>query len=168
LGTIENIRGLLRKLRPVSIHTLVYGSPSPLAVNPDLEVRSTEDRRKSGIREIDRKAGWRRTAYYVTVDGRLAHVSWVFRRNLLARQLGFKEESVIGDCATFEPFKGRRLYGDTVNYIMKTHPDRKYILFVVPENAASIRGLERIGLVRKGLFTVRRFLGLAYKIIKHD
>lgn len=123
---------------------------------------------RSGYPEIDNKLSEKKDCAYIIIDGEIAHISWIYYHNLLARQLGFKSTLVIGDCETKEKFKGMGLYGITVSHILRSDPRKKYILFIEPHNVASIKGVTKIGLQKLGNFSLKRFLGLAYQVQKND
>lgn len=143
----------------------MYGGGLPLSANHGHSFHIAE-KPTTGYSRIDGKSFRGKVAYYYVIDNKLAHVSWVFKRNLLANQLDFKDYQVIGDCVTYEEFRGRGLYGQMVAQIISHNRGVNFILFIDPDNRPSIRGIEKIGLKCLGVFEVFRFLGLAAWISK--
>jgi RimJ/RimL family protein N-acetyltransferase len=90
----------------------------------------------------------------------VVHASLVFTRNLLARQLGFKNVLIIGNCFTDEEYRGKGIYPAVLKRIRADFAERTLIVFVDPANAASVRGLEKAGFHRLYEFALYRVLGV--------
>jgi hypothetical protein len=155
---------LLKKLMPLKIHICIYSRPELLVQFNQIDYSCEESKNpiidKSNVvkRSIISK---NKTRYSIEIDNQMAHVSYLINQNLLARQLGFNNCYVIGECHTEASFRGRGLYGITVQHILDDNPDRKIILFISPLNHSSIRGVEKVGLTKIDEFIVYRFIGLA-------
>lgn len=108
------------------------------------------------------------TCYYVEVNNELAHFSWLFKNNLLAKQLKLSNYWTIGNCETYEKYRGNRLYGIVVSKIISDHPNQKFVLFIEPSNISSIKGVIKIGLKCIGTYKVKRFLGISLSIKKFN
>ncbi len=162
-------RALYRKLKLKTIHTYVYSLPDGALIQmaQSHPIEQATHHKPSNFAIINNKLTKARSCYYIRLNDEVAHISWVFSKNLLARQLGFKNNYVIGDCQTFDKYKGRGLYGQTVGYIINNNPEKRFILFIDPNNVASIRGVEKIGLTPIGLYSVKRVLGFAFCIKKY-
>lgn len=106
------------------------------------------------------------TCYYVEVNNELAHFSWLFKNNLLAKQLKLSNYWTIGNCETYEKYRGNGLYGIVVSKMISDYPDQKFVLFIEPSNISSIKGVIKIGLKCIGTYKVTRFLGISLRIKK--
>ncbi|MFM9951253.1 MAG: hypothetical protein ACKV1O_25185 [Saprospiraceae bacterium] len=165
----KKIKRFIRKLRPTVIRTLVYSNTSSQlnSILSNKTILNTRNR-KSGFSEIDLKITRNRIAFYIIENNEVAHVSWLFKKKLLAWQLGLKDQYVIGNCITDEKYRGSGLYGLTVLNIIQSYPNQTFVLFIEPSNASSIKGVQKIGLTLIGDYVVYRLFGVAYKIKKHD
>jgi len=165
---IGNFKKFMNKLKLQEIRVLVYEGNvrTTHKFNSATEIFSTINSR-SEFDLIDSRCNYNKEAFYITQNGALAHVSWLFKNKLLARQLGFKRHYIIGDCFTTESFKGKGFYGITISHIIHSFPFKDFVLFIEPHNFSSIRGIEKIGLSLVGDYSVFRFLGIAYNLKKH-
>jgi hypothetical protein len=161
------LRKLLRRLVPTRLDEWLYEMPAAEASGleiPDLEVRHHTIRNPTGIPSLDRRLSRSRECYLVTIDGQMAHVSWLHRSARLPRQCGFDGAApVIGDCQTFERFRGRSIYPRVLRHIARDVAARAgtsvYVL-VSPSNLASVRGIEKAGFRRLARLQGTRFAGL--------
>lgn len=149
------MKRLLRRLRPVRIDELLYEMPVEAALalgDPDFEVAHHTWERPSGIPSVDRGLSPSRECYRVEAKGQTAHLSWLHKEVRLPRRFGFDGSvPVIGDCHTPERFRGRSIYPQVLRFIARDVARRTskpvYIL-VSPDNAASVRGIEKAGFRR--------------------
>jgi virulence-associated protein VapD len=158
---------VIKKLRWRKFQISVYVNENQIELieNHQYKIEIADKTRTSPFDFINRhlKNG---TCYYIQIDGDLAHFSWLFQSNLLAKQLMLKNYRVIGNCETLERYRGRNLYGIAVSKIIADYPNQKFVLFIEPNNMASIKGVTKIGLTCMGTFEITRFLGLSLKIKK--
>lgn len=124
---------------------------------------------KTGYPEIDKKASSRKMAFFIKGDeNEIAHVTWLYKKNLLAYQIGLKNHFVIGDCFTNPKYRGKGYYGHTVLHVIRYVYPIKTVLFISSDNHSSIKGVQKIGCNKKFSFCVVRFLGLALKVRKYE
>jgi RimJ/RimL family protein N-acetyltransferase len=145
---------LLRAVRPRRVDELLYAAdvaaelpatPCPVPV----QVERFDARALSGDPSIDRRLDGRRACFVARVDGRIAHRSWLHDDTLLPSLFGYGAAPVIGDCATDPAFRGLHLYPHVLAHIVadvraRALADAVHVL-VAPDNAPSIRGIERAG-----------------------
>jgi hypothetical protein len=163
----KNISIILKKIKSRKFIISVYSNVSP--INPIL---NSSFKVKKANKEIVKKFTlissifMDSTCYYVEVDNELAHFSWLFKSNLLARQLKLSNFWIIGNCETFHKYRGNGLYGLVISKIIYDFPTQKFALFIDPNNISSIKGVTKIGLKCIGTYEIWRLLGVAIKITK--
>ncbi|MCA9150142.1 MAG: hypothetical protein KDA92_12605 [Planctomycetales bacterium] len=176
---------ILSALQPCRIDQWLYVSDVPSAQPSSLTsgvvIRHFDVEHLSGNSSIDSKISRWRECYAAFVDDELAHQSWLRRDVLLPRRFGFSGTvPVIGDSHTAEAFRGRGLYPQVLQQICAekaselcdtrdsaTEKAQVYIL-VSPENAPSIRGIERAGFRRLARLQGWRVAGLIWAKQRHD
>jgi hypothetical protein len=150
---------LTERLRFTRIHALVFHSQAEVVADPvPYDLRVLDGKEKIHHPAILARKYYK--AYAVSDRGKLVHVSLVFRHNLMARQLGFRKVLTIGNCFTDEEYRGQGLYPAVLRRIRADFPDRAFVVFVEPDNVASVRGLERAGFRRLYEFVMYRFFGI--------
>jgi hypothetical protein len=153
------MKALFEKLKFQRIQAVVYqnepnGSPEHVPYN--LHVFNAKER--TNHPPTDSKRFFK--AYVVLHGSKVVHASLVFTRNLLARQLGFRNVLIIGNCVTDEEYRGKGIYPAVLKRIRADFADRTLIVFVDPANTASVRGLEKAGFRRLYEFAMYRVLGV--------
>jgi RimJ/RimL family protein N-acetyltransferase len=98
-------------------------------------------------------------------DSQIAHESTLYFFTPLGLSIGHFGY-VIGHCMTDNKYKGKGLYGKMISHLVSKYYKMSILLFVEDENIASIRGLEKAGLVVVKRFTIKRkyLNGLWYKV----
>jgi hypothetical protein len=156
------MKRLLRKLLQVKISAIAYFLPKQNGVKADdgfFDLRIFTVENKSGIKKIDNKLSSNNECYAVFVDGALAHVTWLFRKKLLTKQLGGKNVNSAGDSFTYNQYRGRGIY----THVLKTIAERAnkdIIIYVDEDNFPSIKGIEKAGFKKRYSFTIWRLLGV--------
>jgi RimJ/RimL family protein N-acetyltransferase len=147
-------RALLRALVPRRVDELLYVADasmqlpaSPCAV--PVEMQRFDQDAAAGNPDIDRRLDGHRACYVARVHGRIAHRSWLHYDTALPSLFGHASAPVIGDCMTDAEFRGLHLYPHMLAHIVadvraRAAADTVHVL-VSPDNAASIRGIERAG-----------------------
>jgi hypothetical protein len=162
------LKKLLEKLLPARLDESLYAMSAAEALrleNPDLEIRHHTIHNPTGIPSLDRRLSRSKECYLVTIDGQMAHLSWLHWSVRLPRQCGFDGTvPVIGDCHTFERFRGKAIYPRVLRYIARDVAARAaatsvYVL-VSPSNLSSVRGIEKAGFRRLARLRGIRFAGL--------
>jgi predicted acetyltransferase len=95
-------------------------------------------------------------------NGEIANISFLYRNILLARQIGYKKEHVIGNCETKVKYRGNSVYPHMLTKILeycREHKRENILIFVGPDNRASIKGIERAGFKFQKRAKILRFLG---------
>ena len=93
------MKRVLKKLSFVRIHACVYLSNDHSRYHDfhfPFEYKIFDKETKSGIRKIDKKIKKDNKCFAVFNNEELVHTSWVFKRNLLAKQLKFKNVHIVG------------------------------------------------------------------------
>jgi len=101
-----------------------------------------------------------RTKYYITDDGKSIHQSYVFPKVHVLKLIG-KSGPAIGDCVTIPEYKGKSIYPFVINSIAADLFKLDYpqvFIIVNPQNASSIRGIEKAGYHLHAKIKARRFL----------
>jgi RimJ/RimL family protein N-acetyltransferase len=156
---MAGMKALFDKLKPQRIQALVYqNEPNGPRENVPYELRVFNAKEKTNHPPTDSKRFFK--AYVVLHSTRVVHASLVFTKNLLARQLGFRNVLIIGNCFTDEEYRGKGIYPAVLKRIRTDFADRTLIVFVDPANTASVRGLEKAGFRRLFEFVMYRFLGV--------
>ncbi len=155
------MKRLIRKVRFKKIESLIYinrpNNPTETAVLK-YTLRTFNKSEKTGFQQIDKRSYHK--AYAVFKGDKLVHVSFVFKKNLLGNQLGFKSAYTIGECITNEAYRGQGIYPSTLKIIKRDFFDNTLIVFVHPANTASIKGIEKAGFTKLYEFTMYRFFGI--------
>lgn len=157
-------------LLPISIDELLYSidvtasTPSD-PPNSDFRIERFDVTRVSNNPQIDSRLSGTRTCYLIQVDGAIAHQSWLSFAVLLPSQFGFDGATpVIGECYTNPAYRGRAMYTTVLKHIVADVASRQLadsiFILVSPDNAPSIRGIERAGFRLQGRLRGRRVLGL--------
>ena len=160
---------LLKKLLPVKIKALVYFMPKESDINIDaslFEVKIFTGNYRSGIDKIDKRTNENNSCYTVFINSELAHVTWLFKNKLLTKQLGEKNAYTVGDSLTNEKYRGKGIYPFVLRTIAKA-TSKDIIIYVEPDNIASVRGIEKAGFKKKYSFSMIRFLGVKLWCTKH-
>jgi len=93
------------------------------------------------------------------INDEVAYKSNTHKKVHFLKTIGKYQYPVIGDCYTYEKFRGKSIYPYMLQKAsitaLKTH-DTVFIL-VSPENLASIRGIEKSGAVLHSRITTIRF-----------
>jgi hypothetical protein len=165
-GQAQKLRKIFRALAPLRVDELLYVMPSDQARDlPEPSCQITK-RHVAG-----QPAGWGRNpvreCYSVFIDGYEAHSSWLNWSTRLPRQFGFDGTApVIEDCSTAEPFRGRGLYPQVLQYIAKEvavkSEVRSIYVLVAPDNQASIRGIEKVGFKQEARLRGLRIAGVMF------
>jgi hypothetical protein len=108
----------------------------------------------SGDAAVDARLTAWRACYVASVDGEMAHRSWLLFDTTLPSLFGFDGGvPVIGECATADRFRGKRIYPHVLQHILadvraRALAEQVYVL-VSARNAPSIAGIERAGFTRR-------------------
>lgn len=138
-----------------------------LPANLFLHIYSAKN--KSRNTKVDKKLAAGNVCYSVINDkGIIVHQSWIFKKKLLTRQLGFKLAYTIGDCWTIPEFRGRGIYTFMLEYIKNDNLGKSIVIYCALSNAASIRGIEKAGFTKLYHFTLTRLLGFKIKFQIHE
>ena len=138
-----------------------------LSSNLHLHIYSAKN--KSGSIKIDKKLSAGNVCYSVVSEkGIIVHQSWIFKKKLLTRQLGFKLAYTIGDCWTIPEFRGKGIYTNVLDIIKNDNLGKSIVIYCALTNAASIRGIEKDGFSKLYYFTLTRLLGLKIKFQIHE
>ena len=163
------MKKLLRKLLQLKISAIAYFLPKQNGIKADdlpFDLRIFTVTNKSGIKKIDSKLSSNNECYAVFVDGELAHVTWLFKKKLLTKQLGEKNVNNAGDSFTSDQYRGKGIY----THVLKTIAERAnkdIIIYVDADNFPSIKGIERAGFKKRYSFTIWRLLGVKIWSSKH-
>jgi RimJ/RimL family protein N-acetyltransferase len=155
------MKRLIRKARFKKVESFVYTNESSNAVTSiELKYPLTifTESEKTNIPQIDKQKYFK--AYAVFDDTKLIHVSFIFKNNLLANQLGFKQALTIGECVTNANYRGQGIYPNILQQIRTDFAYNNIIVFVHPTNQSSIKGIERAGFKKLYQFIMYRFLGI--------
>lgn len=97
-------------------------------------------------------------------DGRLVHISWAHQGPAVLGAMPVAEGEVfIGPCYTVPEARGQGLYPYVVGCILQEYRRRQFaraIMTVGGDNAASIRGIEKVGFQRIGFLEYTRVVGV--------
>ncbi|MFZ1800785.1 MAG: hypothetical protein WAU24_13045 [Chitinophagaceae bacterium] len=138
-----------------------------LPANLNLHIYSAKN--KSGNIKIDKKLSAGNVCYSVMSEkGLIVHQSWIFKKKLLTRQLGFKLAYTIGDCWTIPEFRGKGIYTYVLDVIKNDNLGKSIVIYCATTNAASIRGIEKAGFTKLYHFSLTRLLGLKIKFQIHE
>ncbi|MFN3755250.1 hypothetical protein [Flavobacterium sp.] len=145
------IKKLLKYFRVISIDVFIYSmSKETIAefANLDLPIQS----------EI---VSQNKKRFFVTIEGKLAHESYLFQKLFLLRVIHEKGPT-IGDCKTMPEFKGKSIYPFVINFIareeiLKNHQKEVFIV-VNTNNSSSIKGIEKAGFKLHTKIKAKRFL----------
>lgn len=158
------IRRWLGRIKPARIDEIVYAAAEGEAVSDaTIEVLHRLPGQPTGVAMLDRRLSRRRECYWVSIDGALAHWSWVHWKSRLLAAYGFEPDApLIGDCYTAAGYRGRGLYPQVLRHIandlVSRKPGGRVFVLVAPENTASIRGIEKAGFTRIARLVGVRFL----------
>lgn len=155
------MKAIIKKLKFKKIESLVYtNKPDDLVENADIKysLQIFNAGAKTNIHHVDSKKYYK--AYLVTDEGKFVHVSCMFKNNLLAKQLGFNNAYTIGECVTSNNYKGQGIYPSILKKIKADYKKELLIVFVQPNNIASIKGIEKAGFHKLYQFVMYRFLGI--------
>jgi len=122
---------------------------------------------KSSIKKIDAKLNRNSDCYAVFDNNLLVHTSWVFRRKLLATQLGFDNIYTVGESNTIPTYQGKGIYTNVLKMI-SLQKDKDIVIFVSPNNQSSVRGIEKAGFKKLYEFELSRFFGLKIGPVKYE
>lgn len=153
------IRKFRKYLKVVHIDILVYSMRvEDLAVLPDIGFA------------IDASAvNDSKTRYEITDNGLSVHRSFLFNRVHVLRLIG-KKGPAVGDCVTIPEYKGRSIYPFVINYIAHELLEKQKLsevfIIVNPDNAASIRGIEKAGFQLHARVKAKRFLLFYFNVSK--
>jgi hypothetical protein len=133
-------RKLLRFVRPQVIDQLLYV----------ISLSDHDSRHAAKVPlEIAKFADKSVTRYDALVDGKVVHHTVVRRDTLLPVQFGFEPFPVLGESVTSPAFRGLGIYPHVLGQILadlkQSGSDSSVFMLVAPDNAASIRGIERAG-----------------------
>jgi hypothetical protein len=155
------MRNLIKKLKLKKIESLIYiNKPDDLIEPVDIKYpfKVFNKGSKTNINHVDSKKYYK--AYVVLDNDKFVHVSCMFKNNLLANQLGFKNAFTIGECVTSNAYKGQGIYPSILKKIKADYKNETLVVFVQPNNIASIRGIEKAGFHKLYQFKMYRFLGI--------
>lgn len=155
------MKQFIKKLKFKKIESLVYIHKPDDLVEP-FEIKYSfkifDDGNKTNITHVDSKKYFK--AYVVLDNDKFVHVSCMFKNNLLAKQLGYKNAFTIGECVTNNAYKGQGIYPSILKKIKADYKKDTIIVFVQPNNIASIKGIEKAGFHKLYQFIMYRFLGI--------
>ncbi len=104
------------------------------------------------------------TLFAGLMDGNAVSKNYVYKKNLLSRQLGYTRMPLIGGCSTIEAYRGRGIYPFMLTQILQWHKNHitqpDIAIFVAPDNIASIKGIEKAGFRFVEHVTIYRLLGM--------
>ncbi|MGB3182795.1 MAG: hypothetical protein WBB45_15500 [Cyclobacteriaceae bacterium] len=136
------MKALIKKLRPVKLDQLIY-VVTPGDTHPDPLVRF--DKEAADIRMVQETKD--KVSYRLSIDGNQVHKSNVFYATHFLKTIGKFGFPVIGDCHTDDACRGKGIYPYMLTYIYKEllQSNKEVYILVSPENAPSIRGIEKAG-----------------------
>jgi RimJ/RimL family protein N-acetyltransferase len=163
----EDHRGLLRILKGRREKMVVFAADLDnveIAERDDVFVfrpLADEDLRKLAMPEALREEQMARmarfganSAYGVFCDTKLAHISWLYDRELEGRvpprYLDLRpDEAEISACVTLPEFRGKGLFRiaiQNISQVARKNGMRRIYMKTIPSNEASQRGIEKAGL----------------------
>lgn len=161
------MKKIIKKILPTSISALVYIKESnSLNEYQDSLYKLIVYSFPSGIKKIDKRKFHK--VYVVYDDNKIIHMSYVFKNNLLSRQLGFKNYFTIGDCVTLPEYRGKGIYPNVLKKIVADFSTENLVMFVNKTNLSSIKGIEKGGFKLAFHFKMLRILGLNIKTRKFN
>jgi hypothetical protein len=107
-----------------------------------------------------RGRGW---VFFAGCDDTYAHYTFVTpasRYRKIFPMLRGPKALLIGPCLTEENFRGRSIYPRVLQYVVSNLADDGYGPFYIdssPDNTPSIRGVEKAGFQRRGVWAGKRF-----------
>jgi hypothetical protein len=109
--------------------------------------------------------------FFVTIDGKLAHESYLFKKIFLLKLIN-KKGPAIGECFTNEEFKGKSIYPFVINHIAREeilkNKQKEVFIIVNSDNVSSIRGIVKAGFTIHTKIKANRFLFFHYNVFKSD
>lgn len=161
------VRALIGHAEPMVVFAADLDEMRPPSINTAVEFRplSEQDLRLLPMPESFRQDQLARMAHLggshafgVFCDGRLAHTSWLYDRDLEGRTppryLDLRpDEAEISACVTLPEYRGRGVYGIAIRGICavaRGRGIRRIYMKTAPSNRPSQRGIEKAGLARCG------------------
>jgi hypothetical protein len=115
---------------------------------------------------VEKRKDWRRFNYKVFDGKEMVHTSTVFSFSLTLRYLKLKGQ-LIGDCYTNPNYRGLSIYPRMLQYIALRQSilkeESNLFVFVHPENAASISGLEKAGFKKQYYLKAKKMFCFFYE-----
>ena len=133
----------------------------------DYEVKIFTRQSKSGIGKIDVRLNYNDKCFAAFDNNVLVHESWIFKKKLLARQLGLRNVYTVGDSYTIPKYRQKGIYTNVLKLIISQR-DKDLVIFVSPENIASVKAIEKAGFKKSFEFELLRFLGFKIRLQKHE
>jgi len=166
------MKKLLKKIKPTVIKNYVYAGKDfeklPVLKLPEsFTLKIFDDNALTGINIIDRNKSADNTCYAVFENDRLAHISWVYKNNLLLRQLGYDHNYYTMGSYTDPAYRGKGIFSVILNSMMRDYADKRFLGFVDPSNEVSIKGLVKAGLEKWYRFKLIRVFGLKIYLKKY-
>ena len=95
--------------------------------------------------------------YYLRQNDKLVHTSYVIPKCYKFSYLG-KEDYQIGPCYTYLEYRGKGYYPLMLRHICKSEGSEKTVFYMTVDenNIASIKGIEKAGLIRRGSIRVTK------------
>jgi hypothetical protein len=164
------LKKLFKKLLPIKICACAYIARRDAVQNCfqiNYEVKIFTKQHKSGLKKIDIRLNNNKKCYAVFDNGLLVHESWVFKKKLLATQLALRDAHIVGDSYTIPTYQQKGIYTNLLKLII-SQSDKDIVIFVSPENIASVKAIERTGFIKLFKFELLRFSGFKIRLKKHE
>lgn len=167
-----SIKKILKRLKPSVIENYVYAGKNfdelpVLHLPQEFTLKIFDNDTPSGISMIERHKKADNTCYAVFENNRLAHISWVYKKNLLLKQLGYDHNFYTMGSYTDPAYRGKGIFSVVLNKMMHDYADKRFLGFVDPSNQISIKGLTKAGLVKWYRFKMIRVFGVKIYLKKY-
>ena len=111
------------------------------------------------LRFYRRRQGW---IFFAHSGGVLCHYTFVMPGRAYRRMFSLIEPDaqMIGPCHTGDAFRGRGIFPRLLRYVVKALQEQglgPFYVFAEASNTASIRGMEKAGFVRRGIWRGKRY-----------
>jgi hypothetical protein len=166
------MKGILKKIKPTIIENYVYeskysGSLPYLELPANYALKIYQNSQIAGINIIDRNKRPDNICYALFENSNLVHISWVYKRNLLLRQLGYDGRYYAVASFTYPLYRGKGLYPVILNKILSDYNEKKILGFVDIHNEGSIRAFKKAGFKQCYHFKLIRLFGLKIFLKKY-
>ncbi len=166
------MKKIWKRLKLKKIDNWVYRS-KPQKELPTLlfpssyQLKILNDKQTIGINLIDSVNKGNNICYKVFDENKLIHTSWVIKKNLMLKQLGYHEKFTVSS-STHVDYRGKGIFSAVLNKILHDFKDVQFLGFVKESNIASIKGLEKAGYTKGYRFKLVRLFGIKIYLKRYD